>query len=391
VPLSALFFFSRRPSIHAHRTNCRQTAFDSMADFYYFGFFLALCIDLVYSQRTPTISHITQKPIKDIGGTAELTCSVLYAMDFPVLWVKIDRAKVTEPVILSTGSTLIIKDSRFSLRQDIDSTSYTLQIKDIQETDAGFYRCQVLLGLNNKISAEVELEVRRPPIISDNSTRSLVVNEGQGVKLECYAGGFPIPRVSWRRENNAILPTGGSIYRGNILKIPAISKEDRGTYYCVAENGVGRGARRNIAVEVEFAPVINVLKPRLGQALQYDMDLECHVEAYPPPAIVWINNGIQLTNNQHYRISHFATADEFTDTTIRVITIEKRQYGEYICKASNVLGSAEASVHLYETIIPVCPPACGQQSHFKSSAVKVTHLNFSFLIAAYMCFTHFYF
>lgn len=69
------------------------------------------------------------------------------------------------------------------------------------------------LGLNHKISAEVELEVRQPPIISDNSTRSLIVVEGQQVKLECYAGGFPLPRISWRRENNAILPTGGSIYR----------------------------------------------------------------------------------------------------------------------------------------------------------------------------------
>lgn len=86
---------------------------------------------LAYTQRTPTISHITQKPIKDIGGTAELTCSVLYAMDFPVLWVKIDRGKVTDPVVLSTGSTLIIKDSRFSLRQDIDSSSYTLQVHNI--------------------------------------------------------------------------------------------------------------------------------------------------------------------------------------------------------------------------------------------------------------------
>ncbi|XP_050426055.1 lachesin [Adelges cooleyi] len=350
-------------------------------------FFVVFDILLVLSQRTPTISHITQKPIKDIGGTAELTCSVLYAQDFPVLWVKIDRAKVTEPVVLSTGSTLIIKDSRFALRQDIDSTSYTLQIKDIQETDAGFYQCQISLGLNNKISAEVELEVRRPPIISDNSTRSLVVNEGQPVKLECYAGGFPIPRVSWRRVNNAILPTGGSTYRGNILKISAITKEDRGTYYCVAENGVGRGARRNIAVEVEFAPVITVSKPRLGQALQYDMDLECHVEAYPPPAIIWIQNGIQLSNNQHYRISHFATADEFTDTTIRIITIEKRQYGEYICKASNVLGTAEATVNLYETIIPVCPPACGQQaSHLKGGAIKSTGVSFT-LILAYIIYS----
>jgi neuronal growth regulator 1 len=89
-------------------------------------------------------------------------------------------------------------------------------------------------------------------------------------------------------------------FRGNILKISQIRKEDRGTYYCVAENGVGKGARRNIAVEVEFAPVITVARPRLGQALQYDMDLECHVEAYPPPAIIWVKDEVQLSNNQHY-------------------------------------------------------------------------------------------
>lgn len=46
-------------------------------------------------------------------------------------------------------------------------------------------------------------------------------------------------------------------------------------------------------------------------------------------------------------ISHFATADEFTDTTIRVITIEKRQYGIYTCKAKNKLGSAEGIVELF--------------------------------------------
>lgn len=131
------------------------------------------------------------------------------------------------------------------------------------------------------------------------------------------------------------------------MKISAIRKEDRGTYYCVAENGVGRGARRNINVEVEFAPVITAPRPRLGQALQYDMDLECHVEAYPPPAIIWLKDDVQLSNNQHYSISHFATADEYTDTTIRVITIEKRQYGEYVCRAANKLGTAETKVELF--------------------------------------------
>lgn len=112
-------------------------------------------------------------------------------------------------------------------------------------------------------------------------------------------------------------------------------------------------------------------RPRLGQALQYDMDLECHVVAYPPPAITWWKDEVQLSNNQHYRfiylsikpslfmflplsfayisISHFATADEFTDTTLRILTVEKRQYGKYYCRAANKLGSDEASVELFGT------------------------------------------
>nr|CAD7570475.1 unnamed protein product [Timema californicum] len=390
------------------------------------------------AQRTPTISYISQEQIKDIGGVVELECSVQYAQDYPVLWMKVDRNRITEPLPISTGSSLIIRDSRFALRYDTASSTYTLQtlsfvtvlvlsslcfrpslqhgvkvvvdevvskgyqifqllgvdgdsssrIKDIQETDAGYYQCQVIIALNNKISAEVDLQVRRPPIISDNSTRSLVVSEGQSVKLDCYAGGYPPPRVSWRRENNAILPTGGSIYRGNTLKIASISKDDRGTYYCVAENGVGKGARRNIAVEVEFAPVITAPRPRLGQALRYDMDLECHVEAYPPPAIVWIKDDVQLSNNQHYSISLFSTADEFVDTTIRIITIEKRQYGKYICKAANKLGSDEAEVDLFESIIPVCPPACGQARYDGGAAAQITTSMALVVITVLLVFMH---
>lgn len=160
-----------------------------------------------FAQRTPSISHITQEQIKDIGGAVELECSVQYAKEYTVLWVKTGRDRA-DSLFLSTGSSLVIKDSRFALRYDPSSSTYTLQVKDIQETDAGIYQCQVILSVNNKISADVELSVRRPPVISDNSTQSLVVSEGQSVQMECYAGGYPHPTITWRRENNAILPTG---------------------------------------------------------------------------------------------------------------------------------------------------------------------------------------
>ncbi|XP_018016707.1 lachesin-like isoform X2 [Hyalella azteca] len=313
--------------------------------------------------RTPTISWITKEQIVDIGSSVQLECSVQYSVDYPVLWIK-KGSDETQDLPISSGPTLILREPRYSLRHDTGSSTYILQIKDLQESDGGEYLCQVLISRTNRVTATVNLLVRRPPYILDNSTRTVVVSDGDSVKLECYAGGVPTPSISWRRENNAILPTGGSIFKGNILMIPSVRKEDRGTYYCIADNGVSRGDRRNINVEVQFAPVVEATRPRVYQAMQYDMDLECHVEAYPPAAIVWIFRQESIVNNRDYRVSQFTTADEFTDTTLRVITIEQNQFGNYTCRATNKLGQSSATVTLIESMTPVCPPACG-------------HLNFS--------------
>ncbi|MCL4142859.1 UNVERIFIED_CONTAM: hypothetical protein GTU68_007555 [Idotea baltica] len=218
--------------------------------------------------------------------------------------------------------------------------------------------CQVIIDITNRISSSVSLVVLQPPVIFDNSTRTVVVTRGTPVKLECYAVGLPSPKVSWRRENNALLPTGGSVFSGNQLLIPSIRKEDRGTYYCIAENGVGRGARRNINVEVEFEPIVIALKPVVRQAQTFDALLECRVESYPPADINWIFRSESIVNNNQFRISQFATDDEFTDSVITVMNIERRQFGNYTCRANNRLGWSKASVVLEESYSPVCPPAC---------------------------------
>ena len=58
-----------------------------------------------------------------------------------------------------------------------------------------------------------------------------------------------------------------------------IQKRARGTYYCVADNGVGRGSKRNVAVEVEFAPVITVPRPKVYQVRSWHdgigVDMRC--------------------------------------------------------------------------------------------------------------------
>lgn len=93
---------------------------------------------LGYCQRTPTISYISQEQIKDIGGTVELDCSVQYGQEYPVLWVRINRNRNNDPLFISTGSTLIIKDSRFALRYDMSSSTYTLQVNKKQMNMSNF-------------------------------------------------------------------------------------------------------------------------------------------------------------------------------------------------------------------------------------------------------------
>ena len=90
------------------------------------------------------------------------------------------------------------------------------------------------------------------------------------------------------------MPTGGIKYKGNVLTIHSVKKEDRGTYYCVADNGIGKPARRNVAVEVEFPPSVTVNhKQTLRQAFGYSVEMVCHIEAFPAPTITWVHDGIQ--------------------------------------------------------------------------------------------------
>jgi len=334
-----------------------------------FFFGLLWVASLCQGQRTPTISYVTPPLSTKIGGTIEMDCSVLYASEYPTLWVKLpsrckaDRSSYSlrtqasddcTPIPLSSGSALIVRDNRFSMRYDTASSTYTLQIKDVQRPDEGTYQCQIIVAINNKVTKHVRLDVSQPPVIADNSTRSIVVQEGQEAKLICHASGSPTPSVSWRRQNNAILPTGGIQYRGNILTINSVKKEDRGTYYCVADNKIGKLAQRNVAVEVEFPPSVQG-GGEIEQAMGYSVQMDCHVEAYPRPTITWIHQGIQLSTNQIYAVDNgYVNAEDFTETSVRVKRLGPRQLGKYLCRAQNKLGSFEREFVIHESYEPNC-------------------------------------
>jgi len=299
---------------------------------------------LASGQRTPTISYISPNISTTRSSTIDMDCSVLYATEYPVLWKK--QVEGTGPIPLSESSSLIIRDNRFSLRYDTASATYTLQVKDVQKSDEARYECQIILGLNNKVSQSTYLRVQEPPMINDNSTRSVEVEEFGSASLECSATGSPKPRVEWRRENNAILPTGGIIYRGNTMKIHSVKKEDRGTYFCVADNGVGKPAKRNVALAVEFPP--NIVDDRDNKVIQqvggYEVLLVCAVESFPQAEITWSQNGITRSiNNELFSVYRGVGVDGLVSLNLKIKRLTRELEGEYICKAVNKLGQKQVT------------------------------------------------
>lgn len=94
----------------------------------------------------------------------------------------------------------------------------TLQINNIEEIDSAMYLCQVVVGINNKITERVELKVKTPVRLEDASTKELTVIEGQEASLDCVASGFPQPRIDWTRHDGKILFHGKQSFSGSSLK-----------------------------------------------------------------------------------------------------------------------------------------------------------------------------
>ncbi|XP_074604394.1 lachesin-like [Brevipalpus obovatus] len=331
---------------------------------------LTLFVDLINGQQEPAISFISKEKIASLGESIELICETAYASGNSVQWIKANEGGIT---LLSTGNTVSIPDDRIVLNNI--NEKFKLRIDRIVENDKGRYLCRIQMPTKT-IEASVNVTVRIPPVITDDSSRHVVTSvNASEIILKCNATGHPEPRISWRREKHRLLPNKRAFLLGNILNITNITKDHQGTYFCVADNGVG-GDRRAISIEVEYPPSIRLIKDRVGQALNYNQDLVCSVESFPSAAISWYKEDDPfqaLSNNKNYNISIFPTNNEFVSTTIlRVRRIEKRNFGRFFCQASNKLGTVKGYIELFETQNVICPPDCSPlYSPYNSSPTKL--------------------
>lgn len=153
-------------------------------------------------------------------------------------------------VIMWYNKTTLITQSKFvistDLRMSVDENSYSLKIKNVQETDASQYYCKVL---PNGISMKVNLDIESKPtaIIFDKegrnlSGRQMTYHQGDRIEIECKDAKNPNSQIKWFSKGERVVSGMDNVHINNgILIIDHADHEHVKLYQCLADNGVSVG------------------------------------------------------------------------------------------------------------------------------------------------------
>ncbi|XP_071342317.1 hemicentin-1 isoform X2 [Trachinotus anak] len=211
-----------------------------------------------------------------------------------------------------------------------------LVIDIAQPDDAGSYTC-VATNAVGQDSRTVTLLVHTHPVFTE-LLADVALNKGERLLLVCGVSGIPSPRITWALNNNVIPVHYDHMNSRSELVIERVSKEDSGTYTCVAENSVGTIKSLGF-VYVKEPPIIdgdlhsNRIEPLGGNAI-----LNCEVRGDPLPTIQWSKNGINIQINNRIR--------QLDNGSLAIYGTVSEDAGNYMCVATNDAGVVERSVTL---------------------------------------------
>ncbi|XP_028168354.1 lachesin-like isoform X2 [Ostrinia furnacalis] len=284
-----------------------------------------------------------------LGREAILACTVHNLSTYKVAWLRVDTQ-----TILTIHTHVISRSRRVGVTHS-DHRVWFLHIRELRETDRGWYMCQI--NTDPMKSQLGYLDVVVPPDILDRGTSTdQTVREGASVSLTCAATGSPHPQITWRREHSKPITIADGIQvsslEGPVLNISRVSRQHAGAYLCIASNGVPPTLSKRIMLTVEFPPVITIRNQLVGAALGSDLVLECETEAYPKPVSYWSReNGeiVPVGGLEPQKVD--SSYRSMLRLAIRRITTT--DYGAYKCVSKNSLGDTEGTIKLY----PMSPPA----------------------------------
>ncbi|XP_032375778.1 basement membrane-specific heparan sulfate proteoglycan core protein isoform X10 [Etheostoma spectabile] len=227
-------------------------------------------------------------------------------------------------------------------------------ITNARPMNHGAYRCVASnpFGITHTI---VSLIVKESPVATVTPVGPMHVRVGEPINLECQASGEPRPSVSWHRldSNRKIMLSSPVPMESNaVMQILVARPEDSGTYVCTARNNEGTTETKvEVIVEggsqVPTVPRASVPEPLMIVVEGQSATLRCEAHGVPSPTITWT----KLRSPLPWR-------HKIVNNSLVLPTVGRQDSGEYICTATNNMGTTEVTILLdvetppYATSVP---------------------------------------
>ncbi|KAL0879483.1 hypothetical protein ABMA27_003230 [Loxostege sticticalis] len=245
-------------------------------------------------------------------------------------------------------SEIILKDDSNILIQNIPlklhDAKENIYITDKVLPPEGLFKI-VVNGYHEKSGSNITrnsptyIEVQKNFETPKDMSPSLEIDKGNRInvkyngtlKLVCKVEAFPKPDITWKDEDDNILPTKVLAYNLPYSYMAELVIEKvtmNKTLKCSATNEIG-DISRNIKVETERTQYLDILEePKDTNIVYKNSDqIYCKVDALPPATITWFKNDVKVRS------------DEFVETSdAGVLSIKQMMphlVGDYSCAATN--------------------------------------------------------
>ncbi|XP_034445775.1 basement membrane-specific heparan sulfate proteoglycan core protein isoform X2 [Hippoglossus hippoglossus] len=230
----------------------------------------------------------------------------------------------------------------------VDLNGSVMTISSARPANHGAYRCVASnpFGITHTI---VSLIVKESPVATVTPVGPVHIRVGEPINLECQASGEPRPSVSWHRldsNRKTMLSSPVPMESNAVMQILVARPEDSGTYVCTARNNEGSTETKvEVTVQggsqVPSVPRASVPEPLMIVVEGQTATLRCDAHGFPSPTITWS----KLRSPLPWR-------HKIVNNSLVLPNVGRQDSGEYICKATNNMGTTEVTIMLDVETLP---------------------------------------
>uniref|UniRef100_A0A673XDZ1 Contactin-3 n=1 Tax=Salmo trutta TaxID=8032 RepID=A0A673XDZ1_SALTR len=221
-----------------------------------------------------------------------------------------------------------------------------LAVSRINLLDSGMYQC---LAENEHgaiyASAELKVVASAPDFSKSLVKKSMLIQRGGEVIMECRPHASPRASISWRRGGEFLKDSKRrTIMEDGTLRISNISESDGGRYTCVARNPFGTSSSTGTLV-VKEPTKITVPPLSVDATVGQSIVLPCEVsrDSSLDPTFKWFFNGKLIDFNKQ---DHFEMIGGESAGDLMVRNIQLKHSGKYVCMVHTVVDSVSAAADL---------------------------------------------